>query len=320
MSPYVPKPYEPFGGDIIVKVDLSNYETKTDLKNISHINISNFVQKSNLASLKTEVDKLDIDKLTPVPNDLAKLSNIVKNDVVKKTEYDKLVVKVNNIGTTGFVSKTKYEKDGSELEKKIIDVGKKLPDGLVTKTEFDVKLKGISDRVTLSKSKHLLVENELKKLKSLDLSYFGGKNYFEGNDGTQNASVFQVKEKYFDISDAISVWNSKGIYKQSLNLHGIEGDLIMRKAIRPASVIFNKESRYLFQTKPDIIASGSIVNIYIVYELSSKTIGSINALKNSLFGATKVIKPNNTTDPHKYIYSGNGLAFDRTGQFKSPDK
>ena len=100
MSQYFPKPYEPFGGDINVKVDLSNYATKADLRTISHISASSFALKSNLASLKTEVDKLDIDNLTPAPNDLAKLSNVVKNDVVKKTEYDKLVAEVNNIDTT----------------------------------------------------------------------------------------------------------------------------------------------------------------------------------------------------------------------------
>ena len=83
MSHHFPKSYEPFGGEVNVKVDLSNYATTTDLKNISHIDISNFALKSDLASLKTEVDKLDIDKLTHVPNDLAKLSNAVKNDVVK---------------------------------------------------------------------------------------------------------------------------------------------------------------------------------------------------------------------------------------------
>ena len=82
----------------------------------------------NLAKLKTEVDKLDVDKLIPVPKDLAKLSNVVKNDVVKETEYDKLVTKVNVIDTTKFVSRTKYEKDGSDLERKIGDVDKKIPD------------------------------------------------------------------------------------------------------------------------------------------------------------------------------------------------
>ena len=96
MSQYFPKPYEPFGGDINVKVDLSNYATKTDLKNVLHVDVTSFALKSNLANLKTEVDKLDIDKLTPVPNYLAKLSNVVKNDLVEKTEYDKLVAKVNN--------------------------------------------------------------------------------------------------------------------------------------------------------------------------------------------------------------------------------
>ena len=88
MSQYFPKPYKPFGGDINVKVDLSNYATKTDIKNISHVDTSSFALKSNLASLKTEVDNLDINKLVPVPDDLSKLSNVIKNEVVKKTEYN----------------------------------------------------------------------------------------------------------------------------------------------------------------------------------------------------------------------------------------
>ena len=88
---------------------------------------SSFALKSNLASLKTEADKLDIVKLTPVPNDLAKLSNVVKNDVVKKTEYNKLVNKVDNIDTTNVVKKNNYEKDGSEFEDKISKVDKKKP-------------------------------------------------------------------------------------------------------------------------------------------------------------------------------------------------
>ena len=84
MSQYFPKPYEPFGGDINVKVDLSNYATKADIKNISHVDTSSFALKSNLASLKTEVDKLDINKLVPVPVDLSKLSDIVKMMLFKK--------------------------------------------------------------------------------------------------------------------------------------------------------------------------------------------------------------------------------------------
>ena len=111
MSQYFTKPYEPFGGNINIKVDLSNYATKTDLKNISHIDVSNFVLKSNLANLKTEVDKIDVEKLKTVPVDLAKLSNVVKNNVVKKYEYNRLVGKLNGIGTTGFVLKTTYDTD-----------------------------------------------------------------------------------------------------------------------------------------------------------------------------------------------------------------
>ena len=84
MSQHFPKPYESFGGDINVKVDLSNYAAKTYIKSISHVDTSNLALKTNLANLKTEVDKLDIDKLVPVPDDLSKLNNVVTNDVVKK--------------------------------------------------------------------------------------------------------------------------------------------------------------------------------------------------------------------------------------------
>ena len=120
MSQYFPQPYEPFGGDINVKVDISNYATKADIKNISHVDTSSFALKTNLANLKTEVDKLGIDKLVPVPTDLSKLSNVVKNYVIKKTEYDKLVGKVNNIDISGFVLKTKYDSDKSEFRIKFL--------------------------------------------------------------------------------------------------------------------------------------------------------------------------------------------------------
>ena len=122
MSQYFPKPFRSFGGNINVKVDLSNYATKTDLKNVTHVDTSNFALKTNLASLKTEVDKLDIDKLAPVPDDLNKLSDVVKNDVVKKTVYDKLAAKVNKIDTSDFVLKIKYRRDKTELEKKFPDL------------------------------------------------------------------------------------------------------------------------------------------------------------------------------------------------------
>ena len=119
MSQYFPKPYERLGGDINVTVDLSNYATKDDIKNITHVDTSSFTLKTNLANLKTEVDKLDIDKLATAPVDLSKLSNVVKNDVVKKTVYDKLVAKRNNIDTSDFVLKNSFNTKFTGLENKI---------------------------------------------------------------------------------------------------------------------------------------------------------------------------------------------------------
>ena len=125
MSQYFP-PYRTSGRNIKVELDLSNYATKTDLKNVTHVDVSSFALKTNLANLKTEVDKIDIAKLKPIPDDLAKLSNAVKNDAVKKTEYDKLIEKVGNIDTTRFVLKTTYDTYKSNLEKKTSDAVKKI--------------------------------------------------------------------------------------------------------------------------------------------------------------------------------------------------
>ena len=137
-----------------MELDLSSYATKTDLKNVTHVacryvDISSFASKSNLASLKTEVDKLDINQLTPVPNDLPKLSNVVKNDVVKKTEYNKLVTKVDNIDTTGFVLKAKYDADKSDLEKRISDVDKEIPDtsAFIKRTDYSSKITKIENKI-----------------------------------------------------------------------------------------------------------------------------------------------------------------------------
>ena len=167
MNQYFPKPYKPFGGDSNVKVDLSNYATKADIKNISHVGTSSFALKTNLANLKTEVDKLDIDKLVPVPVDLSKLSDVVKNDVVKKMEYDKLVGKVNNIDTSKFVLKTKYDTDKSKLENKIPDTS-----SLVKKTTYDAKIADIEGKIPnvsnlATKTAVTTVENKIPSVSGL---------------------------------------------------------------------------------------------------------------------------------------------------------
>ena len=168
---YFPKPYEPFGGGINIKVDLSNYATKTDIKNISHVHTSSFSLKTNLASLKTEVDKLDIDKLAPVPINVSKLSDVVKNDVVKKTVYDKLVAKLNSINTSAFVLKTKYDADKTELEKKILDTS-----GFFKKADYNIKnteIEGkIPDVINLATRTALTtVENKTPDVSSLVVDY-----------------------------------------------------------------------------------------------------------------------------------------------------
>ena len=298
MSQYFPKLFRSFGGNVNVKVDLSNYAAKTDLKNITHIDTSSFALKTNLARLKTEdidIRQLDIDKLAPVPLDLSKLSDVVKNDVAEKAVYEKLAAKVNNIDASDFVLKTKYQTDKKELEKKIPDltdfpkkmklsklenkipdvsslatktrltaVEKKIPSvnslvtktdsdtkiseiekkltdhnhdkyittpefntlsvdvfnvrpvqkNIITKTDFDAKLSSLNKNITANKSKHLLVESELKKIKTFDSSYFIGKSHFEEN-GTQNYLVFQPTYKYFKMiagvgnGSYIYCWKSK---------------------------------------------------------------------------------------------------------------
>ena len=161
MSQYFSKPFNShFGDSIKIKINLSNYATKTDIKNISHVDTSSFALKTNLANLKPEVDQLDIDKLVPIPAALSKLTNVVKNDVAKKTVYDKLVANVDNIDTSDFVLKTKYQTDKTELENKIPDVS-----NLVKKTkltELENKIPDISNLPT--KTALTAVENKIPSL------------------------------------------------------------------------------------------------------------------------------------------------------------
>ena len=127
MSQYFPKPNELFGGDI--KVDLSNYATKADIKHISHADTPSFSLKTNLANLKCEVDKLDIDKLVPIPVDLSKLSGVVKNDVVKKTDYNAKIIEINKIpDISNLATKTAL----NTVENKIPDTC-----GLTKKTDYN---------------------------------------------------------------------------------------------------------------------------------------------------------------------------------------
>ena len=154
-------------GDINIKVDLSNYATKVDIKNIVHVDTSSFALKTNFANLKIEVDKLDIDKLKPVPTDLSRLSNVVKNNAVKKADYNKLVTKVDNVDTSRFILKTSFDTDKSELENKIPDTS-----GLVKKTDYNTKITEIEGKIPhisnlATKTTLTTVENKIPSVSSL---------------------------------------------------------------------------------------------------------------------------------------------------------
>ena len=147
----------------------------------------------------------------------------------------------------------------TDFNTKVTEIEGKIPvvSNLVKNTNFDTRLKKVSDRVTKNRTKHLLVEIELKKLKAFDSSYFLGKNYFEGNDGAQNSLDFQVGEKYFknnsgSNSSKIEIWKSKDLSSQSLSLSGTvatANDIKMRKPLRPAYVIFNNKEQFFEQKK-----------------------------------------------------------------------
>ena len=162
MSTYYP-PYKSSSQNVKVELDLTNYATKTDLKNITHVDTSSYALKTNLAALKSEVDKIDIDKLKTAPVDLAKLTNAVENDLVKKNDYNTKVTsietqiagltkntvdnltditKLRAIDTNSFVLKTKLASDVTTLENKIDTVDKKIPDtsGIATKTSLNAYL------------------------------------------------------------------------------------------------------------------------------------------------------------------------------------
>ena len=155
MTQYYP-PYRSSRNNIKLELDLANYATKTDLKNITHVDVSSFASKTNLAALKTEVDKIDADKLKTTPADLTKLTNAIENDVVKKTDYNTKVTsieaqiagltkntvdnladitKFKAIDTNSFVTRSKFSADTNALDDKLDGVKKKTDiSGLAIKT------------------------------------------------------------------------------------------------------------------------------------------------------------------------------------------
>ena len=186
MSSYYP-PYKSSSSNIKVELDLSNYATKTDLKNITHTDVSSLASKTNLAALKTEVDKIYVDKLKTVPDDLAKLSNVVKNEVVKKT-------------------------DTNALDDKIDKIDKKIPDvsGLATKSSVTILVKNLDDRIDKSK-------NDYAKKTSLT-------NYVLTTDFNSKSTELENKIKDADIIAKSAVTKVNSI-KSDLNDYAKKADV-----------------------------------------------------------------------------------------------
>ena len=152
MSQYFP-PYNNSSKNIKVELDLSNYATKDDVKNIAHVDVSSYATKTNLAALKTEGDKIDVDKLKTVPDDLANLSNVVKNEVVKKTDFS----------ADNYVTRTKFSTDTNALDNKIDKVEKKIPDvsSLETKRNATTLIKNLDNRIDNLKMKEYAKKTSL---------------------------------------------------------------------------------------------------------------------------------------------------------------
>ena len=138
MSTYYP-PYKSSSNNIKVELDLTNCVTNTVLKNITHTDVSSFASKTNLAALKNEVDKIDVDKLKTVPDDLAKLSNVVKNEVVKKTDFS----------ADNYVTRTKFSIDTNALDDKIDKVDQIIPNvsNLATKSSVTILVRDLDDKI-----------------------------------------------------------------------------------------------------------------------------------------------------------------------------
>ena len=159
MSQYFP-PYNNSIKIIKVELDLSNYATKDDVKNITHVDVSSYATKANLAALKTEVDKIDIDKLKTVPDDLAKLTNVVKNEVVKKTDFS----------ADNYVTRTKFSTDTNSLDDKIDKIEKKIPDisGLATRSNVTTLVNNLNNKIDNLKNNYTLTSTFNNKSTELE--------------------------------------------------------------------------------------------------------------------------------------------------------
>ena len=250
-----------------------------------------FVKKTKLTELENNIPDISSlgtkTALTAVESKIPSVSSFVK-----KTDYD------TNI-TESEKNLTDHNHDKYittlELNTLVADVfnARLAQANLITKTAFNAKLSSLNRKITANKSKNILVKNELKKLKTLDSSYFIGKSHFE-EDGRQNYLIFQPINRYFKmIANAyyVSWWESKW-----LSAENIAPPTTSDNSLSPALSYYGTKRRVKFTRsclkQPKVsYTHGTIVNIYTVYELGTSSSHSDDpTLKNSLFGAVGLSK------------------------------
>ena len=202
MNTYYP-PYKSASSNIKVELDLTNYATKAELKNITHTYVSSFASKTNFAALKTEVDKIDVDKLKTVPGDLVKLSHVAKNEIVKKTDFS----------VDDYVKKTKFSGDIISLNDKIDKAEKKIPDvsSLETKRNVTTLVKNLDNRIDSLKIKEYAKKTILN-------------NYMLTSDFNTKSTELENKIKYADIIAKSAVTKPNSI-KSNLNDYAKKTDV-----------------------------------------------------------------------------------------------
>ena len=277
-SQYFP-PYESTN-NIKVELDLANYATKDDAKNITHVDVSSYATKTNL-----EVDKIDVDKLKTVPVDLAKLSNVVKN-AVKKTDYNTKVTSIEN--QIAGVTKNTLDNLADITKLKAVDTN-----------NFVLKTKPASDVTTLE-NKINAVDKKIPKLK--DQSYL----------------VYNCKMGSFSFAaNRISAWKLAGIfnYVDNSNMNAV-GDTSgnSRDLKNDGRMRVYLSGNYFKQDKTRIPNNNNAINIYCVYQIEPISSGRDDTftVQNALFGAMQITK---NADTSKYKYKGHGICFDEGGTF-----
>ena len=283
--------------------DISNLITKTALTTVEN----KIPSVSNLATKTT---------LTAIENKIPSISNLVKKTDCN-TKVTEIENKLDNHDHDEYI-------DTSEFNKLAVDAfnARMTQANLITKTVFDAELSSLNRKITKDKTDHLIVKNELNKLKTFDSGYFIGIGHFE-NDGTQNYLVFQPIFRYSKLNTVINVKD----YVLSLKYKGLSAETIKPpstsdNSLTPAlsydraSNIRAKFTGSCLKQDKVIFNHRNVVTIYIIYELGTSTSNiSDPTIKSCLFGAVTLTK---NADIDKYRYSDHGIGFGGTGSFSFP--